>query len=69
MEEQIAVALTTAQVDWICGAITQRRTVESDPEQRARRPLRADRRRVSMTVPAHGGRNPPALAKRHASNL
>ena len=34
MEEQIVVALTTAQVDWLRGAITQRHTVESDPEQR-----------------------------------
>ena len=31
MEEQIAVALTTAEVDWIRGAITQRLTVESGP--------------------------------------
>ena len=31
MEEQIAVALTTAEVDWIRGAITRRLIVESDP--------------------------------------
>ena len=34
MEEQIVVALTTAQVDWLRGAITQRLNVESDLEQR-----------------------------------
>ena len=55
MEEQIVVALTTAQVDWLRGAITQRLTVESDPgaaglSRHARRPVRAERRRVSVTV-------------------
>jgi len=31
MEEQIVVALTTAQVDWLRGAIAQRLAVETDP--------------------------------------
>ena len=71
MEEQIVVALTTAQVDWLRGAITQRLTVESDPEQRDFLDALADqfeqRRRVRVTVPEPAGQ-PAGAARRHASN-
>ena len=71
MEEQIVVALITAQVDWIRGAITQRLTVESDPELRDFLDTLADQFEQSVDASAWrsqtDGRHPPA-AMSHASN-
>ena len=71
MEEQIAVALTTAEVDWIRGAITQRLIVESDPGLRDFLDTLADQFEQSVDASAWrsqtDGRHPPA-AMSHASN-
>ena len=71
MEEQIAVALTTVQVDWIRGAITQQLTVESDPGLRDFLDTLADQFEQSVDASAWrsqtDGRHPPA-ARSHTSN-